>query len=314
MHVQQHPLSATLPVIKRGAIPLSGYVYQNLVGLRLLCDWLDDPGLYDWVQFEADDDEFPKGLDDIVAQRRDGRLVLLQVKFTVNAQDASNALTWDWLLTRKPKGRSLLQKWCDGLFDIAPERVHTAALFTNRVPSREFEATIDESLLKVKLESVDAAVFAKILEQLGGEDRAKAFFERFEFRHSYQGAEALERTVVDRFIPRHGDRTGWLALFREAIDWAVRKNFPPPDGRVTLNFLRGTIDVRRPRPLEQAFRVPDGYQPPDAEFAAGFLRDLERQTAVVLWGSPGQGKSTFLSYICRELEQRDLPYIRHHYS
>lgn len=313
MHVQQHPLSATLPVIKRSAIPLSGYVYQNLVGLRLLCDWLDDPGLYDWVQFEADHDEFPKGLDDIVAQRRDGTLVLLQVKFTVNAQDASNALTWDWLLTRKPRGRSLLQKWCDGLFDIAPERVHTAALFTNRVPSREFEATIDASLLRVKLESVDAAVFTKILEQLGGEDRAKAFFERFEFRHSYQGAEALERTVVDRFIPRHGDRTGWLALFREAIDWAVRVNCPPPHGRITLDFLRGTIDVRRPRPLEQAFRVPDGYQPPDAEFSDGFLRDLDRQLAVVLWGSPGQGKSTFLSYVCRELDQRALPYIRHHY-
>lgn len=313
MHLRLHTMSAPSPVIKRTAIPLSGYVYQNLVGLGLLCDWLDDPGLYDWVQFEADHDEVPQGLDDIVAQRRDGTLVLLQVKFTVNAQDAGNALTWDWLLTRKPRGRSLLQKWCDGLFEIATERVHTAALVTNRVPSREFEATIDASFLKVMLDRVDAAVFTKILEQLGSESRARAFFDRFEFRHSYQGADALERTVVDRFIPRHGDRTGWLALFREAIDWAVRKNFPPPHGKVTLDFLRGTVDVRRPRPLEQTFRVPDGYQPPDAEFAAGFLRDLERDAAVVLWGSPGQGKSTFLSYVCRELDQCDLPYIRHHY-
>lgn len=306
-------MSATSPVIKRTAIPLSGYMYQNLVGLGLLCDWLDDPGLYDWVQFEADHDEVPQGLDDIVAQRRDGTLVLLQVKFTVNAQDVGNALTWDWLLTRRPRGRSLLQKWCDGLFEIAAERVHTAALVTNRVPSREFEATINVSSLKVALDHVDAAVRTEILEQLGGEGRARAFFERFEFRHSYQGAEALKRTVVDRFIPRHGDRTGWLALFHEAIDWAVRTNFPPPHGRVTLDFLRGTVDVRRPRPLEQAFRVPDGYQPPDAEFAARFLRDLETDAAVVLWGSPGQGKSTFLSYVCRELDQRDLPYIRHHY-
>lgn len=306
-------MSSPSPVIKRTAIPLSGYVYQNLVGLGLLCDWLDDPGLYDWVQFESDHDEVPQGLDDLVAQRRDGTLVLLQVKFTVNAHDAGNALTWAWLLTHKPRGRSLLQKWCDGLFEIAAERVHTAALVTNRVPSREFEATIDTSSLRVTLDRVDAAVRDEILEQLRGESRARAFFDRFEFRHSYQGADALERTVVDRFIPRHGDRTGWLALFREAIDWAVRKNFPPPHGRVTLDLLRGTLDVRRPRPLEQAFRVPDGYQPPDAEFAAGFMRDIDRNAAMVLWGSPGQGKSTFLSYACRELDQRDLPYIRHHY-
>lgn len=306
-------MSAPSPAIKRTAIPLSGYVYQNLVGLDLLCDWLDDPGLYDWVQFEADHDEVPQGLDDVVAQRRDGTLVLLQVKFTVNAQDTKNALTWDWLLTRRPKGRSLLQKWCDGLFGLAAERVHTTALVTNRVPSREFEDMIDATSLKVRLDSVDAAVRTEILEQLGGEGRARTFFDRFEFRHSYQGADALERTVVDRFIPRHGDRTGWLTLFREAIDWAVRANCPPPHGRVTLDFLRGTIDVRRPRPLEQAFLVPDGYQPPDAEFAARFLRDLERDAAVVLWGAPGQGKSTFLSYVCRELDQCGLPYIRHHY-
>lgn len=306
-------MSAPSSLIKRSAIPLSGYVYQNLVGLRLLCDWLDDPGLYEWVRFEADHDEVPQGLDDVVAQRRDGLLVLLQVKFTVDAQHARNALTWDWLLVCKPRGRSLLQKWCDALLGIPAQRIHTAALVTNRIPAREFEAAIDRSSLRVTLDSVDATVRTKIFGQLGGADRARAFFNRFEFRHSYQGADALERTVVDRFIPQHGDRTGWLALFREAIDWAVRRNFPPPDGRITLDLLRGTVDVRRPRPLEQSFRVPDGYQPPDGEFADEFLRDLDRNQALVLSGSPGQGKSTFLSHVCGELDRRGLPYIRHHY-
>ena len=306
-------MSAPSRVIKRTAIPFSGYVYQNLVGLSLLCDWLDDPGLFDWVQFEADHDEVPQGLDDLVAQRTDGTFVLLQVKFTVDAQDSRNALTWAWLLDHKPNGRSLLQKWCDALFEIGAERVHTAALITNRVPSREFEGTIDATSSRVKLDSVDAAVRTEILLQLGGEGRARAFFDHFQYRHSYQGAEALERTVVDRCIPRHTDRAGWLALFREAIDWAVRRNLPPPDGRIALDLVRGTLDVRRPRPLEQSFRVPDGYQPPDGEFAAEFLRDLDKIEAAVLWGSPGQGKSTFLSYVCRELEQRDLPYVRHHY-
>jgi hypothetical protein len=98
-------MSAPSRVIKRTAIPLSGYVYQNFVGLGLLCDWLDDPGLFEWIEFEADHDEIPKGLDDIVAQRTDGTFDLLQVKFTVDARDSRNALTWGWLLDRKPKDR-----------------------------------------------------------------------------------------------------------------------------------------------------------------------------------------------------------------
>lgn len=297
--------------IKRSAIPLSGYVYQNLVGLNLLCDWLEDPDLFEWVQFESDHDEVPQGLDDVVALRRDNTFVLFQVKFTVDADDSSNALTWNWLLAHKPAGRSLLQKWCDSLFGVGLERIHTAAVITNRIPSRDFEASMDAATRRVKLSCVDPTVRTELLHQLGSADRAEAFFEQFEFRHSYQGAIALERTLVDRFVPRHTDRSGWLSLFREAIDWAVRRNFPPPRGQLSLDLVRGTLNIRRPRPLEQSFRVPDGYQPPDAEFATEFLHSLGSSSAVVLWGSPGQGKSTFLSYVCRELEQSKVPFVLH---
>ena len=299
--------------IKRSAIPLSGYMYQNLVGLNLLCDWLEDPNLYEWVQFEADHDEIPLGLDDVVAQRWDGTFDLFQVKFTVDSDAASNEFSWKWLLAHKPAGRSLLQKWCDSLFDVGLERVHTAAVITNRIPSRDVEASIDSSSRCVRLDSVDPVIRTELFQQLGSSDRAEAFFERLEFRHSFQGAQALEWTLIDRFVPRHTDRSGWLALFREAIDWAVLRNFPPPRGQISLDLIRGTLNVRRPKPLEQSFRIPDGYQPPDAEFATRFLRDLESSNAVVLWGSPGQGKSTFLSYVCKELEQRETPFIRHHY-
>ena len=98
--------------IKRTAIPASGYIYQTLVGIRLLCDWLSNPALYEWVQFEADDQEDARGLDDIVASRPDGLLELVQVKFTVDPFDPANALSWPWLLQPwpprpplQPKGR-----------------------------------------------------------------------------------------------------------------------------------------------------------------------------------------------------------------
>jgi hypothetical protein len=32
-----------------------------------------------------------------------------------------------------------------------------------------------------------------------------------------------------------------------------------------------------------------------------------------LWVSPGQGKSTYLRYLCTQLEELEIPYIRHHY-
>jgi hypothetical protein len=37
--------------------------------VNVLCDWLDDPTLYEWVKFEADEDAevTPPALDDVVA-------------------------------------------------------------------------------------------------------------------------------------------------------------------------------------------------------------------------------------------------------
>jgi NACHT domain len=300
--------------IKRTVIPLSGYVYQNLVGLGLLCDWLDDPSLYQWVKFEADNGQIAQGLDDIVALSRDDSFTLLQVKFTVNSDDPSNALSWKWLLNHKPNGRSNLQKWADALFSLTPSRVNQAALITNRRPDREFETHIDSASRRVRFDELPPAVRDVIFKQLGTE-KAGDFFSTFEFHHSFQGFIALERTLIDRFIPRHTDRHGWLALFRQAIDWAVRKGFPRPYGRISLDILRGTIDQRRPEPLKQSFRIPAGYHPPDENFAKQFIDDIvaSKSSTVVLWGSPGQGKSTFISYTCEALVSRSVPYIRHHY-
>jgi hypothetical protein len=80
-------------IIKTSAIPFGGYLYQNLIGLEMLCNWLEEPGNFEWFKFEADVDEIPKRLDDAVAQRTDGAYVLLQVKFTVDPDNVSNCLS-----------------------------------------------------------------------------------------------------------------------------------------------------------------------------------------------------------------------------
>jgi len=135
--------------VKKAAIPFSGYLYQNFVGLNVLCDWLDDPTLYEWVKFEAYEDAeiAPPALDDVVAKRRDGSYFLRQVKFTLDALNDENSLTWDWLLSHRPNGTSLIQKWSTAYFEIrALGVIVDAALETNRRSDRGF----DECLLSDK--------------------------------------------------------------------------------------------------------------------------------------------------------------------
>ena len=48
--------------IKSSSIIFGGYVYQNLIGLKVLLDWLEDPSLYAWVVFESDKEKDAKGL------------------------------------------------------------------------------------------------------------------------------------------------------------------------------------------------------------------------------------------------------------
>lgn len=301
--------------IKKTASTFGGYLYQNLIGLEQLCDWLEDPDRYEWVKFESDEDEIPRGLDDIVARRNDGTFTLFQVKFTVDPDEANNKLSWAWLLQHKPKGRSLLQKWFRAYSLIQPCSIFEAALITNRLPDREFERCLDSEGCRVELTKIPDTSRIKVIRQIGSEDLATEFFNHYEFRHSHQGYTALQQTLLDRYVPNHTHRYGWHVLFESAIQWSIRHGYPPPDGRITLQLLRGVLHRERPEPLNQSFEIPDGYHPPDEEFAEEFIRTITSGTRrnVILWGSPGQGKSTFLSFVCTELESKQIPYVRHHY-
>ena len=218
-------------IIKHSAIPASGYIYQTWAGIDLLCDWLDDPTLFEWVKFEADDEEQAQGLDDIVAKKRDGRFVFQQIKLTVDPFDAANALSWKWLLTHRPKGLSLLQKWKRAYQGFDNALVASAAVITNRIPDAELRQSLNSDGNRINWQSASAEIRAQIIEQFGDEQGANLFFSTFEIRHSHQGYDSLDRLVLDRLIPRHTkSRDGYNALFREAVDWAIRKGFPNPDG------------------------------------------------------------------------------------
>lgn len=120
-------------------------MYQTLVGIRVLCDWLDSPGLYLWVKFEADDEEYARVLDDIVIKRAAQLFELIQVKFTVDPFASANALSWTWLTERKgKKGKSLLEKWSSAAFNVSLEKLAELRLITNRRPDADFEANLHD--------------------------------------------------------------------------------------------------------------------------------------------------------------------------
>jgi NACHT domain len=300
--------------IKNTAITAAGYIYQNRQGLRVLCDWLDAPSRYEKVKFECDvEADAPTGLDDIVVERTDGLQDLKQVKFTPNPD--AHLLSWDWLLEKSGKterSRSMLKKWFDAYRSLDPARIGELSLLTNRRPDAEIEACLTGD--KIGFAKIPDPRRAALIAELGAEKNCAEFFGRLQVTHSDKGYETLEHEVNAR-LRAHGTPEGIAVLKSVALNWATRKNSPPPSGWITLPDLRAILQATPPAPLPEDFAVPKGYEVPDADFHDTFVEDALRSVgkAIVLTGPPGRGKSTYLSALCDTLADKDVPTVRHHY-
>lgn len=300
--------------IKNTAITAAGYIYQNRQGLKVLCDWLDAPARYIRVKFECDNEnEAPQGLDDIVVERSDGLVELQQVKFTPNPD--AHLLSWDWMLDKTGKtarSRSMLRKWFDAYKKLDPDRIAEISLTTNRRPDAAIEACLEDG--KFSLAKIHEPKRSEIIAELGCADECKAFLSHLRIRHSDKGYLALEHEVAAR-LQMHGTPEGIANLNNVALNWATQKNFPAPDGWITLAEVRAILRALPPAPLSEDFVVPRGYEVPDETFNQDFIRDAMNSAgkAVVLTGPPGRGKSTYLSALCDTLTERNIPTVRHHY-
>lgn len=300
--------------IKNTAITAAGYIYQNRQGLRILCDWLDAPARYTRVRFECDDEAVaPMGLDDIVVERANGLVDLQQVKFTPAPH--LHPLCWDWMLEKTGKtvrSRSMLRKWFDAFKALAPARTGTLSLTTNRRPDADIEACLDGG--KISFAKIPESRRSEVIAELGGEQDCESFFSQLQILHSDKGFDTLEQEV-DARLRKHGTLEGIAILKNVALNWATRKNFPPPDGWITLEQVRSILQSTPPSPLPEDFVVPLGYEVPDETFHREFVRDVVGSTgsAIVLTGPPGRGKSTYLSALCDTLAERGIPTVRHHY-
>ena len=296
--------------LKSAAIPRAAYDYQDLVGIETLIRFFRDPDLYEWVELESED-LVARSLDDVIAKRRDGSLEFTQVKFTVDAD--RYPLDWDWLLGTTGGGISLLAKWSAALARVSARGpVHRAALRTNRVSSVDFSACLRNG--HVDLSLLDPALRVRIETNCGGSAAAIQFFSAFVFEEGRPDLPRLESDLRDLLVPLDTDSYGWLLLQQEVRRWATHRAQPAPAGQIRHEHLVQIITRRRPQPLRQDFRIPDGYEPPSTSFNGTIRSRLAGPAKLtILWGSPGRGKSTYLSHLVSALQKDEAVVLRHHY-
>jgi NACHT domain len=299
-------------VLKHAAITRIGFEYQDLIGIEVLINFFRDPGLYQWVELESEDPEVGY-LDDVVAARKDGSFDYTQVKFTVDPDEYP--LNWNWLLERKAHGTSRLRKWATSLSRLASSgSVHLGELRTNRRPDAEFAGALDQN--KIRLSRLSPERRKAVEEELGGPEQAEAFLDAFAFRHSETpDVDGLERRLKNKVIPTETTIEGWEFLRAQVRRWATHNHQPEPDGKIRHKHLVQVITKQRPRPIPQNFLVPSVYAVPNLRFHDHFVKRITngRGAISVLWGTPGRGKSTYLSFLVRVLSKKRLPVIRHHY-
>lgn len=297
---------------KKPGILRASFDYQDLVAISILIDFYRAPDQYEWIELDSDDPQHAS-IDDIVARRADGTFEITQVKFTVDPDDAANQLSWSWLLRRSKAGRSLLEKWTATVArHAAAGTLHSARLYTDRRPDPMFA----QCLVKNRIDpgKLPIALLTQIDQQVPDATHRAAFFKHFIFQHSQKQLSDLEYDLQTKLIPSDTNYDGWIGLARGVKEWATHKNRPEPDGRVRHGHVRAKISRERPRPLLQSFEVPADYQPPDGGFDLAFQARLQGEDGVtVLWGTPGRGKSTYLSHCFAQLRADDQICIRHHY-
>lgn len=297
----------------RAAVRRSGDDYQDLVALELMIDFLADGRKFRWIEVEADE---VGSLDDVVAVDGQGRIVAKQVKYSVHANEGEMPWGWNELLdTPKPNSRSLLHKWSQSYSKLRKRgKLLDVSLVTNRPPDESF-ANILSSSGRVVWQRIDAETKRAVLKQLGSSQAAIAFFGHFRFCFRQPTLEDLNTRLKRKFFQLGCDEIGWLNLKEELRSWIREARARSGDEQITLGRIRAAARWYELQALSQDYLIPRDYVVPSEQFHERVLNSLlsGNGCCFVLEGSPGLGKSTYLSYLYRELERRNAPVIRHHY-
>jgi hypothetical protein len=253
-----------------------------------------------------------KSLDDVICFTAHGEYELYQVKFTSDSERDDLRLDFDWLLKKKKNGTSLIEKWSADIETFgATNIISVAKLITNRKP----DIVLSNCLVGNRIDyyQIPDEIKTKISKQLGNENKAIRFFENLIFEHSQREIDDLKKTLFDSLVPDHATHESWLQLLETVGHWATRKSEPNPDGKILFKHIEEILSLRSKITISQFFEVPGGYIPPSEEFHKQILKRIAKPGCLVISGLPGMGKSTYLSFLTDQLNEKKIPVIRHHY-
>ena len=286
----------------------SGDDYQDLVAAEALLRLLRHPSRYRWVKFEARE---AGRLDDVLVLRADGTVEASQVRYSIDALGSDDPWTWQKLLEQSDGRPSLIEVWHQSVakLDELYERTEPR-LVSNRRAGADFLLTPGGY---VDCNQISPSVLEEIHSQLG--EDSEDFLNRFRFEVDEQDLSDLDQSLWREFQALGVSVQGWLSL-KEAIRSWVRGERLPSTGEIRVDDIHYACGWLQLSPLPQNLEIPDDYTMPQPEFHDLFLQRVAQcvGSIIVLTAGPGVGKSTYLSYLVRELRDMGLPVIRHHYS
>ncbi len=289
-------------------ITRAGYEYQDLIGIRELLQFYKNKNLYDYVLLEFPNEGEFSALDDVVCKikNQDG-YKLIQVKFSVDGE--KYLCDWDWLTNKKEKSKSLIQKWSKTVLELlSNKKLMEAKLVTNKHFDDEIKSVLSDN--KFIWDKIPDNKKAILIEQIGSEENCKLFFENYTFEFLQEDLETLDNKLFNEYSEISDSKADW-----EFFKCFVRNNSMCTNCKITYQGLTNILQCRPPKPLNQDFFVPENYVPPCYKFHNDLMNNIKtsKDKCIVISGSPGVGKSTYISYLKKELEHENIYVIRHHY-
>lgn len=304
-----------------------GIEYQDLFGVSLLIGWLERRETYAWVKLEAD--EFGS-LDDVTACTFSRNLLLMQIKHSVSPDSPEDAISLEEILEIPPsktgRRRSLFQKWFSSWRDARDSAQFVsidAWLITNRrsaIPLLQLISSDPQTgALHIdadKIASTSPDKWSSFLDQAqSSPEDVRQFLGIFYFQFDSPAIE-IQRTALQARARNLGiTDDGYQSLEKSAKEWATKRDLPGPDGFIHLDDVKFAAQWAVPKGLNERFEIPSDFVPLGGSLVEQLIesfRSVKGGTKVV-YGSPGSGKSTFLSHLFEKLRESGIMCVRHHY-
>lgn len=292
----------------------SGFDYQDFWGLSLCGQWLVKPSEYKWVQFETCPDETDSNnffLDDIVCLDSGDLYHLYQIK---HRQDPQNGWNWDELLNADSPKSSLIKKWSGSLIPRL-EKTKSAFFVTNAKAADEVAKYLNGEIFDIqKIRTEDVGLYNRIVVEVGDEKMVDGFFRTFHFRFDQQNlsGDELETSIRKYFYDNLNATESGVTNLYHSIKKECRERNPR---QLDIETLRTWCEFDTPRALVEQFDIPSDFEFFDNHTHNNILSDLQKPEGgiKIIFGKPGVGKSVYLSKLDKELTDKKIISIKHHY-